>query len=225
MAVVAGCHHTELDAFFKLNKSLQAKNMPIDDMPMYVDVPETYTWESKPKVWKECVNKKILQLGRIHTVPHTAGNIFYLRMLLNHEHSRGKTDFTDMLTLPSGQCDTYKQVCEKLGLLQDDSEWIEILSESALTMSLKKLRNLYFVILIWSVPANPRQLFDQFWHNWTDDFLQRAQRNNVSFTDDQLQTMVLLDLKNQLFNVEKQLTYFGIHEPTEQKLAAMIALT
>ena len=106
---------------------------------MYVDVPETYTWDSKTKAWKERANKKLFALGRIHTVPHTAGDVFYLRMLLNHEHSRGKTDFTDMLTLPAGQCDTYKQVCEQLGLLQDDGEWIEVLSESALTMSSKKL--------------------------------------------------------------------------------------
>ena len=89
--------------------------MPINDMSMYVEVPETYTWESKSKTWKENVNKKLFAVGQIHTVPHAADNLFYLRMLLNHEHSRGKTDFTDMLTLPSGQCETYKQVCEPVG--------------------------------------------------------------------------------------------------------------
>ena len=49
-----------------------------------------------------------------------------------------RLNFTDMLTLPSGQCETNKQVCEQLGLLQDDGEWIEVLSESALTMSLEE---------------------------------------------------------------------------------------
>ena len=139
-------------------------------------------------------------------MPHAAGDVFYLRMLLNHEHSRGKTDFTNMLTLPLGQCETYKQVCEQLGLLQDDGEWIEFLSESALTMSSKKLCNLYFMIIVWSAPANPRELFYQFWIDWADDIRQRAQRKEVVFTDDQLRTMVLLDLKNQLFDVERQLT-------------------
>ena len=158
-------------------------------------------------------------------MPHAAGDVFYLRMLLNHEHSRGKTDFTDMLTLPLGQCETYKQVCEQLGLLQDDGEWIEVLSESALTISPKKLRNLYFMIIVWSAPANPRQLFDQFWPDWADDFRQRAQCKDVIFMDDQLRTMVLLDLKNQLFDVQKQLTDFCLHEPTEQELAAISVLT
>jgi hypothetical protein len=148
-AVVAGNRHTELNAFFKLNKYLKAQNLPIEEMPMYVDVPETYTWESKTKALKKCVNKSF-SLGRLHTVPHTVGDLFYLRMLLNHEHSCGKTDFTHMLKLPSGQCDTYKQVCEKLGLLQDDSEWIQILTESADTMTSKQLRELYIVIIIRS---------------------------------------------------------------------------
>ena len=158
-------------------------------------------------------------------MPHAAGDLFYLRMLLNHEHSRGKTDFTDMLILPSGQCETYKQICEQLGLLQDDGEWIEVLTESDLTMSSKKLRNLYFMIIVWSAPANPRELFDKFWIDWGDDFKQRAQHKEVIFSDDQLRTMVLLDLKNQLFDVEKQLIDYGLHEPTEQELAAMAFLT
>ena len=37
--------------------------------------------------------------------------------------------------------------------------------------------------------------------------------------------MVLLDLKNQLLDVERQLTDYSLHEPTEQELAAMSVLT
>ena len=193
--------------------------------PCMLKFPETYTWESKLKTWKEHVNKKLFAVGRIHTVPYAAGDVFYLRMLLNHEHSHDKTDFTDMLILPSGQCETYKQVCEQLGLLLDDGEWIKVLSESALTMSSKKLCNLYFMIIVWSAQANPRELFDQFSIDWADDFRQRAQRKEVVFTDDQLRTMVLLNLKNQLFHVERQLTDYSLHEPTEQELAAVSVLT
>ena len=37
--------------------------------------------------------------------------------------------------------------------------------------------------------------------------------------------MLLLDLKNQLYNFQKQLTGFSLHEPTEQELAAISVLT
>ena len=72
-AVLAGCRHTELDTFFELNKSLQEKNMPINDMPMYVEVPETYTWESQVKDLEGACKQKNCAVGRIHTVPHAAG--------------------------------------------------------------------------------------------------------------------------------------------------------
>ena len=101
--------------------------MPSLQRPMYVDVRETYMLDTKTKTWKECVNKKAFAVGRIHTVPHTAGDIFYWKMLLNHE---------DMLTLPSGiRCETYKHVCEDLGLLQDNGEYRYVLSECVLTMT------------------------------------------------------------------------------------------
>ncbi len=146
-AAVAGCRQTELDAFFELNKSLKEKNIPIEDMPMYVNIPESYTWNAKTKTWKERVNKTFA-IGRIHTVPHTAGDLFYFRMLLSHEHSRGQTGYDDMLKVSSEvTCDTYKQVCEELGLLQDDGEWREVLTESVSTMTAKQLRNLYFQII------------------------------------------------------------------------------
>ena len=124
---------------------------------MYVNISESYTWDQTNKSWKDHVNKRTFQIGWVHNVPHTAGDVFYLRMLLNHEHSHGKESFLDMLTLPSWSCETYKQVCEQLGLLQDNGEWIEVLTESALTMSSNKLWNLYVMIIVWSSPANPRE--------------------------------------------------------------------
>ena len=115
---------TELTEFFHLNRTLNAANTPIKDMPMYIDVPEKYTWDQKKKTWKPWVREcdKGTMIGRVHSVPHTAGDVFYLRILLNHEHSHGKESHEDMLRLPSETCETYKEVCEKLGLLQNDGE-------------------------------------------------------------------------------------------------------
>lgn len=41
----------------------------------------------------------------------------------------------DMLKLPPGHaCDTYRNLCENLGLLQDVGKWVEVLTESATTI-------------------------------------------------------------------------------------------
>ena len=152
----------------------------MENMPMYVDVPETYRWDKKEKEWTKRKREIFQTIGRVHSVPHTAGDVFYLRMLLNHEHSRGKESHNDMLKLQSGEsCETFKQVCEKLGLLQDDNEWVECLTESMSVQGSPELRRLYVSIVLWSAPSNPRALFDQFWEAMTDDFEKTAEEKKV----------------------------------------------
>ena len=62
----------------------------------------------------------------------------------------------------------------------------EVLSESVSTMSSKKLQNFHYNINLWSIPDNPKEVSDQFWPDWTDDFVQRTQHINVVFNDDSL---------------------------------------
>ena len=224
---LARSRNTELMAFFELNKTLRLANTPIEEMPMYVDVPEAYTWDQKGKRWKKRVRQCDIgqTIGRVHAVPHTAGDVFYLRMLLNHPHSRGKESFQDMLTLPSGVCESYKKVCEELGLLQDDGEWYEALAEGAEIINSSGLRGLYVSIICWSDPSNPRALFDRFWTDWADDFKQKATNKGLVLDDDQLKTLVLLDLKHRLQDFQKELRDFQLEEPTDEQLAAVVVLT
>ena len=51
-------------------------------------------------------------------------------MLLHNNHCRGKTSFIDLKTIDGLVCETYQQVCNRLGLLEDDSEWIDALEEA-----------------------------------------------------------------------------------------------
>ena len=83
----------------------------------------------------------------------------------------------------------------ELGLLRDDLEWQRVLEESAETKLCPQIRELFIVILMFCQPANPRALFDEFWSTWTDDFDQRGQRQLIALDDNQLRTMLLLDLE------------------------------
>ena len=216
---------TELTAFFDLNRKLNAMNTPIEEMPIYIEVPEKYTWISKTKDWKKRVKEQGGTIGRVHTVPHNAGDVFYLRMLLNHEHCRGKESHEDMLKVEEEICETYKEVCQKLGLLQDDGEWFAVLEEDGPIRTSHALRGLYVIILIWSAPANPRALFDRFWENWGDDYIMEAAQKNVHLDDNMKRTMVLLDLQHRLQEFQKKLIDFQLPEPTEEELAAVTVLT
>ena len=116
-------------------------------------------------------------IGRVHTVNPLAGETFYLRILLHNDHCRGKTGFDDLKMLDNGKiCETFKEVCSELGLLRDDLEWQRVLEESAVTKLSPQIRELFIVILMFCQPSNPRELFEEFWNTWTDDFEQQGQR-------------------------------------------------
>ena len=58
-----------------------------------------------------------------------------------------------------------------------------------------QIRALYIVILLFCQPSDPKQLFDDFWQQWTDDYKQKGLRRGYTFSDEQLKTMVRLDLQ------------------------------
>ena len=153
-----------------------------------------------------------------HTVNPVAGDVYYQRILLHDDHCRGKISFEDLMTLNGQLCETYEEVCLRLGLLQDDREWERILDEAAATRMCPQIRELYVIILIFCMPSDPRALFDQFWPTWTDDFEHRAFRMQVTLSDEQAKTMVLLDLDLRLQSFEKLLADFNLPTPTDDEL-------
>ena len=118
---------TELTAFFRNNQVERENGTSSIDLPRYVDMPKTHVYAKK--VWsKRKLQRKEPTIGRVHTVNPVSGDVYFLQILLHDDHCRGKVSFEDMLTLPSGdQCETYKEVCSALGLLNDDREWQSIL--------------------------------------------------------------------------------------------------
>ena len=119
----------------------------------------------------------------MHTRHPTAGDVFYLRLLLHNEHSRGKNSFADVKVLPNGVAmPSYKDVCRHLGLLQDDGEWHAALDDAAVRSMPSQLRSIYVMILEFCNPADPIALFNDHWTQMADDF----QRAHCDATNDQL---------------------------------------
>ena len=215
---------TELTAFFDFNQKLRDSTVEIEQMPKYIDMPKGHVYDKSKKEWrKRKHNRGESSIGRIHVVNPVAGDVYYLRMLLHNDHCRGKTSFEDMLQLPSGHsCETFKDVCCELGLLDDDREWQHILQESATTRMCPQIRELFVMILMFCQPSNPRALFEEFWQDWVDDFDNQVRRTGIAANDTQKQTMLLLDLDLRLQSFEKQLADFGLPVPTEEDLAQVL---
>ena len=215
---------TELTAFFELNKKmLEEEASVVEAMPLYVELPKKFRYEKTKKKWIPRHNRsEDVVIGRLHTINPLAGETFYLRMLLHHDHCRGKVSFDDLKRLETGKnCETYKEVCRELGLLKDDMEWQKVLEESAVTKLCPQIRELFVIILMFCEPANPRELFDEFWTTWIDDFEQQGRRQGNSLNELQLKVMLLLDLEMRLQSFEKQLVDFGLPQPTEEDIACV----
>ena len=61
-------------------------------------------------------------IGRMYNIVPTAGDLYYLRMLLTV--CRGCKSFEDLRTFNGQMFSTFKEACNARGLLQeDDEEW------------------------------------------------------------------------------------------------------
>ncbi|CAG8540210.1 12608_t:CDS:2 [Dentiscutata heterogama] len=95
--------------------------------------------------------KQGFAIGRLYFADHTAGERFYLRLLLTK--IRGPQSFDHLKTVNNITYPTFKDACIALGLLEDDNEWKQRLEEAAIMRSGAQLRLLFAVILIHSSPT------------------------------------------------------------------------
>ena len=217
---------TELTAFFKLNEYEKVTNGSDFDpstMPRYYELPHDYTYHRDKKEWKKRM-RDYRSIGRVHTVNPIAGDVFYLRILLHHDHCRGKTSFKDLKTIEGRLYDSYQEVCRVIGLLSDDQEWHIVLTETSSNMFGPQIRAVYCIILMFCQPADPLKLFDDFWKTWTEDFERDAVKKGLQLSENNLRTMVRLDLQVRLLSYEKDLPDFGLDPMTNEEKATVSGL-
>jgi hypothetical protein len=86
----------------------------------YLDFPTKYVWMASDKVWKK---RQIgFAIGRIYNALPTSGERYYLQILLNI--IKECMPFEDIRTVNRIVYPTFKDVCQILGYLDDDNEWI-----------------------------------------------------------------------------------------------------
>ena len=156
---------TKLTAWMEYNKSNVKESSSYDedaDKYTYMEFPEHYTFVVKNMCWKKRAreSKNVSCIGRIHAVPRSSDDRYYLRMLLHHK--KGATSFQDVRTYQSVVYDTYKAAANAMGLLSDDKEIVYAMQETSDFGNAEKLRNLFAIILNFGEVANPKEIFEQF---------------------------------------------------------------
>ena len=169
----AAIRNTMLTGFYAINRDYarrEERGEEIDHQKdprryLYVEMPEHFTWDNVRYCWKprQRFHKGI---GRLVFIGPSAGDLFYLRLLLTHV--RGPTS-PEALRTVHGNLLPWKEACAALGLLDNDNEWDECLREAGPINSGHTLRSMFATILLDCAPAAPRQLWDRYRHYLRDD--------------------------------------------------------
>lgn len=96
---------------------------------------------------------------------------YYLRLLL--VNVRGPTSFQQLKTVNGYLCETYREACQLLQLLENDSHWDNTLKDSVISLSPHQIRTLFRIIISTCFPSNPNDLWLKYKDDMSEDILHR----------------------------------------------------
>jgi hypothetical protein len=115
-----------LTAYFDLIRESRSK--PPDDEErlllekmLYQDTPKHYTWDPRARKWKRRKRSNKPNIGRLGAVSPSAGERFYLRILL--QEIAGCASFEEIRSYIGTTYETNKEACVARGLARDDAEY------------------------------------------------------------------------------------------------------
>ncbi|XP_021990917.1 uncharacterized protein LOC110887647 [Helianthus annuus] len=102
--------------------------------------------------------------------------------------------------------------CYALGLLDDDTEYIEAIKEANETGSPSYLRNLFATLLLTNTLSRPEVVWESTWRYMTDDFIYRLRKYHrvpaLSIPDEQLKNYVFSEVEKFLARNNSSLKRF-----------------
>ncbi|XP_074323024.1 uncharacterized protein LOC141659973 [Apium graveolens] len=189
---------SKLEAFFLLNfEDIVAREHMYDEIPRY------YVWNDGQRRWTP--RKRGMQIGRLCYAQYSTGKPWYLRLLLTKV--RGPTSFKSIQTV-NGVCfSTFRDACREYGLLDDDKEWHEVLSQAAAGGLSPQIRQLFVHIIVNCKVTDLWLLWDTHWRSMIDDILlarrEISRNSSLLINDMQLQFYVLAEIDELLRSIGK----------------------
>ncbi|XP_050339716.1 uncharacterized protein LOC126766058 [Bactrocera neohumeralis] len=167
---------TTLTAFIKLCRSDEfARTL------LYSDVPHYYTWVATSKKWQRRKQGTPVDghpgvffadtIGRVYTVHPNNAECYYLRLLL--VNVAGPLSFQHLRTVNGQLCQTYREACQLLQLLENDSHWDLTLQDAAIASAPHNIRMLFAIIISTCFPSNPLELWNKYKDYMAEDILIR----------------------------------------------------
>ncbi|XP_062089097.1 uncharacterized protein LOC133795659 [Humulus lupulus] len=171
----------------------------------YSDFPTRWVWNSKDKTWTR--RKNGIAIGRIYFAHPSTGERFYMRMMLNFV--KGSTLFESIRTVNGVTYPTFKAACYALGLLDDDKEWIDCLTEASIWATGNELRHLFVMILIHCQVSDASQLWKSNYTALSEDMVslqrKRFRMKDLQLTEQQVEAYTLFEIEGIMLKMGKSL--------------------
>ncbi len=178
----ASCTQSKLMAYFDfMSKQRGPEDKPVDDL-RYTDMPRYCTWNASAsqRGWhwrkKGPLDDKgrnlFLHLGRMPYFAPTGTNreLFHIRLLLAEKPAKS---FDDLRTVDGHLCETFHEACVKLGLLDDDQEMHEVMTEVSTEYAPSTIRYTFCSLLLHCNVGMPKQLLEDHMHAMAEDVFYR----------------------------------------------------
>ncbi|XP_024014486.1 uncharacterized protein LOC112088437 [Eutrema salsugineum] len=180
-------------AFFEAcNKYPEAEDLT------YAEFPTMFVYDRKKIEWKPRQQKNRIAVGRLTYVPVSCGQLYYLRVLLNIR--KCPKGFNDLKTVDGVLYPSYKEACYAMGLLDDDKEYIDGITEASNWGTGFFLRRLFAIMLLTDCLINLGGVWEETWHLLSEDIVyrRRSVENNPDLTldDQQLKNLTLDDVES-----------------------------
>ncbi|XP_028782636.1 uncharacterized protein LOC114738734 [Neltuma alba] len=159
----------------------------------YSEFPNHYVYKRDKREWRK--RKKGFAVGRITHVSPTAGELYYLRILLTKV--RGPRSFDEIKTVNGVVHSTFREACFALGLLDDDREYIVAINEASSWASGNALRKMFVSMLLCCCLSRPENVWKETSKLLAEDLLYIPRQDANTFSD-----LVSLHEKEQLALIE-----------------------
>lgn len=133
--------------------------------------------------------KQSEDLGRVYTVHLKNFECYYLRLLLHN--IKDPTCFNDLKIINGQICESYREACQKRGLLEDDNHWDNTMNDAKLTEIPAKIRFLFIILLSNCEISNPKNLWEKYKFCMAEDILYQSRHENKDLN---------IDFNDEIFN-------------------------
>ena len=109
-------------------------------------------------------------MGRLPLFEPSMGDVFYLKLLLTHDHCKGTKSEEGLRTVQGTIHKSCKDACIALGILQNEQEWDNCLQEIEESVTSSRFRNLFATLVIENSPSNVEELFEKYHVKFVEDY-------------------------------------------------------